>query len=164
MPTRLSPAEDKYTPQQMREAMTIVNRAKKGKGQWKDWPEWVDEARKQYNRTWQRNSRLERQAKTDLEGRKINYPLLDDGIVDWEAVRIAVNGLRVVRMTRNERLIAVAYMRDVLELRFFEIGERLGVKEPAHYIREIENGKVKDLLAALEREEIDQSGDPLKFN
>lgn len=157
--------EREFTDEQVKKALQIIGRFTRT-GRKGEWPEWVTRAKRQYGREWARARHAQEQERKKLqdeEPREPNLPLREDGIVDWLAIRIAVSGARPVKLTRNERLIAVAYMQGKLKLTGPEIEKRLDLTNVTRYVRSIENGEVKDLLAALEAGDIDQDGDPLEF-
>lgn len=156
-----------YNTDELKEAMRIVRKAKRA-GNDGDWPGWVEDARRQYHRDWARAKRAETARQMEEAGivkevRVKNLPLREDKIIDWTAIRIMVNGDRVVSLTRNERLIAAAYLRDRFGMSQADIERRFDMTNIGRYFDDIDKGKVKDVLAALERGDMEQSGDPLKF-
>lgn len=160
--------EDKFTADEAREAVRLFSAAKRH-GTLNTLPDWVHEAKTQYARTYNRDHKRVRNhagisagVLPALEPDNIIDPSVTE-IIDWTAIEIAVKGTRVVNMTRDERLIAVAWMLDKLEMTYVDIADRIGMSQISTLVRDIRQGKVKDLLAQIEAGDLDASGSPLKF-
>lgn len=161
-----------FTPEQVRTAVRVImSLARQGRRH--EAPEWMHAAKRQYNRDWAR-AKHQRDLADIAAGRKQkrvrNNPLKEDGIIDWEAVRITVKGTRKVALTGSERLLAVGYMSLKLGMAPVDIEKQLDLVNISRYTKAIEDGKLKDLLVKIEASdpddenpELDCSGDPLKF-
>lgn len=160
---------DEFTDEQEREAIRLHSDARRH-GKTGELPEWVILARRQYHRHHNRKYKIDRPPGSvesavipALEPDNIIDPDATE-IIDWTAIEIAVKGVRVVNMTRNERVLAVAWLLEHSDLSYLLIGARIGMSQISTIVRDIrERDMHKDLLAAIEAGDLDASGSALKF-
>jgi hypothetical protein len=166
--------EDKFTADEEREAIRLFSAAKRH-GRTGEIPEWALLAKRQYHRHHNRKYKIDH----SLSGQSdeitiVAIPALKPDseidpdvtdIIDWVAVEIAVKGTRVVGLTRNERVLAVAWLLEHSDLSYLDIAGRIGMAQISTIVRDIrERGLHKDLLAAIEAGDIETSGTPLNFD